>query len=130
MKFIQRIIEIIFPTKCGICGKIMHESLCTKCKTLIKQQEIMKKQIKIRQEEDYTLLSCFLYDGLIRKKILELKFHDRVYLAKMFAKILVENEKTCRFLKSYDIIIPVPAHPRKKLERGYNQTEQIVKEIR
>lgn len=47
----------------------------------------------------------------------------------MFAKILTENEKICRFLKSYDIIIPVPVYFTKKWKRGYNQTEQIAKEM-
>lgn len=32
-------------------------------------------------------------------------------------------------LKSYDIIIPVPLHKKRLLERGYNQTELIAKKL-
>ena len=44
-------------------------------------------------------------------------------------KVLLNNKKICEILKSYDIIISVPIHDKRKKERGYNQTELIAKEI-
>ncbi len=35
----------------------------------------------------------------------------------------------CDFINSYDIIIPVPIHNRRKMERGYNQSLLIIKEM-
>ena len=35
----------------------------------------------------------------------------------------------CDILKSYDIIIPVPIHNKRRKQRGYNQTELIAKEL-
>ena len=46
---------------------------------------------------------------------------------KAFAKNMLKNKKTFGFLKKYDIIIPVPIHKKRKLDRGYNQTELIAK---
>jgi len=129
LNFSENILNLIFPETCGICGKIAKESLCPKCKQKLKKIQTVKKQIKIRQEENYVLLSVFSYQDCIRELLLEFKFHDGAYLAKMFAKILTENEKICRFLKSYDIIIPVPVYFTRKWERGYNQTERMGKEI-
>ena len=48
---------------------------------------------------------------------------------KTFAKLILKNEKICRIIKSYDIIVPVPIHKKRKNERGYNQSELIAKEI-
>ena len=48
---------------------------------------------------------------------------------KTFAKLILKNEKICRIIKSYDIIIPVPIHKKRKHERGDNQSELIAKEI-
>ena len=42
---------------------------------------------------------------------------------------IINNKKIYDFLKSYDIIIPVPLNKSRKKERGYNQTELIAKEI-
>ena len=47
----------------------------------------------------------------------------------MFCEIILEDKKTCEFLKSYDIIIPVPVHRKRKRLRGYNQSELIAKEL-
>lgn len=43
--------------------------------------------------------------------------------------MIIKNKKICRFLKTYDIIIPVPIHKKRMKQRGYNQTELISKKI-
>ena len=65
----------------------------------------------------------------IRDKILAYKFDDKAYYYKTFVNILLNNKKMCEILKSYDIIIPVPIHNKRRKERGYNQTELIAREI-
>ena len=75
------------------------------------------------------LLYIFKYEKLIRKLILQYKFFDKAYLSNTFEKIILNNEKNCRILKLYDIIISVPMYKNKKKERGYNQTELIAKQI-
>lgn len=54
---------------------------------------------------------------------------DKSYLYKTFVNFIIKNEKFCRFLKSYDIIIPVPISLKRKKERGYNQSTLISREI-
>ena len=61
--------------------------------------------------------------------IIDYKFNDKSYLYELFEKCIIKNKNACNFLKSYDIIIPVPLHRKKKLQRGYNQCELIAKEI-
>jgi len=129
LKIYRILLEYIFPSTCGVCGKICADSLCKKCELSLRKLEVSKKQIKIRKDEDYILFYEFPYTDIIRQMLLEFKFKDKPYIAKTFVKIMLQNEKVCRFLKSYDIIIPVPAYFLKKWKRGYNQTEQIIKEI-
>ena len=43
--------------------------------------------------------------------------------------ILLKDKKSVEILKSYDIIVPVPIHNKRRMERGYNQTELIAKEL-
>ena len=87
--------------------------------------------IVIKPENKYfkELISILKYEGLIRDKILQYKFEDKAYIYKTFAKIVLKNKKVCGLLKKYDIIIPVPIHKKRKLQRGYNQTQLIAKEI-
>lgn len=65
----------------------------------------------------------------IRKNILDYKFNDKSYYYKAFVNILLKDKKMCEILKSYDIIVPVPIHNKRRMERGYNQTELIAKEL-
>ena len=69
------------------------------------------------------------YEGIVREKILDYKFNEKAYLYKTFSKIILNNKKICSFLKSYDIIVPVPVSKKKLNIRGYNQTELIAREI-
>ena len=66
---------------------------------------------------------------MIRKIILNYKFHDKSYLYKTIVNFLLKNEKLFENLKSYDTIIPVPISTKRYKERGYNQSYLIAKEI-
>ena len=126
--FINHILNLIYPNVCGICGKICKESLCKKCE--IKLDNIKKFKIdKIKDKNFEKHLYIFKYEGIIKEKLIEFKFNQKPYICKTFVKFLIKNKKICRFLKSYDIIIPVPIHYNRKLERGYNQSALIVKQI-
>ena len=124
---LENILELIYPTTCGFCGKICKEAICKKCEINLRKYEINL----IRKNKKYYSQSMHLYryEGDIRNKIIDYKFNNKPYLYKTFAKIILKNKKICVFLKSYDIIIPVPIHKQRKLKRGYNQTELIAKEI-
>lgn len=68
----------------------------------------------------------FEYTGIIREKIINYKFNEKSYLYKTFAELItgIELEK---FIKEYDIIIPVPLSKKRMKERGYNQSLLILK---
>ena len=70
-----------------------------------------------------------MYQGIIRKLILNYKFQDKTYLYKTFVKFLLKNKKIVENIKTYDIIIPVPMYKTKKWLRGYNQVELIAREL-
>lgn len=122
------ILELIYPCTCGICDKICKEALCKKCEIQLKKHEInvIKKYNNKHFDES---IHIFKYEDIIRKKLVEYKFQDKSYLYKTFSKIILKNKKVCGNLKKYDIIIPVPIHRKRKLIRGYNQTELIAKQI-
>ena len=125
---IQQIINYIFPNVCGICGKIDKTSLCPSCR--VKLKPFLKAKVqKIRDKNFLYLAYLFKYSGIIREKLISYKFNDHSYLYKTFSKIIIKNKKICRFIKKYDIIIPVPIHKKRFSQRGYNQSELIAREI-
>ncbi len=129
MNLLEKIPEYIFLPSCGVCKKLGEGYLCNKC-----GKDIEKYKIELIESEKINGIQVekiylFKYLGIIRRKIIEYKFNDKPYLYKMFCKTIIENKKTCEFIKSYDIIIPVPIYKKRKKSRGYNQSELISREI-
>ena len=124
-------IDFIYPPCCLICGKYNEKYLCNKCEKAISKNSTFRYITKNKLEEKNfeKLLYIFPYESDVRKLIINYKFFDKSYLYKIFSKIIIKNEKICRILKSYDIIIPVPIHKKRKKQRGYNQSELIARDI-
>ena len=120
------ILNLIFPPKCGFCGKIedinSEKFICNQC---LNKLEVFRLKNKIDDE----VYSIYEYKSIIRNAILDYKFRDKSYLYKTFKTCILFDKKVCNFIKSYDIISPVPLYYSRFLERGYNQTALICKEL-
>ncbi len=80
-----------------------------------------------RQTELDGIRSPFRFDGVVRKAIHELKYHNLRAIAGCLAGLLAV------YLQSNplpgEILIPVPLHPRRLRERGYNQSNLLAREL-
>jgi len=65
-----------------------------------------------------------LYAGNLRKAILHLKFHGRGNLGHRLGALLERVWKALPEPDS-DIVVPVPLHPSRRRERGFNQAELL-----
>lgn len=115
-------LNLIFPPTCEICGKV-GTYLCDKCYFKIKKYEI--NYISKNKE----IFCMYRYKDKIRELLIDYKFNDKSYLYNFFSELLIKNKKVCKILKSCDIIIPIPLHKKRKLDRGYNQSELILRDI-
>lgn len=131
MQFLEKILEYIFLPTCGVCGKLGEGYLCGKCEKELKKYEVIEESINnnILNKERIDKMYIFKYTELVRNLILQYKFNDKAYLYRTFCEFIVKNKKVFDFIKSYDIIIPVPIHKARMRERGYNQSELIAKEL-
>ena len=130
MKIINRILDVIYPPVCGICGKLNTNSLCNKCKNKLQNQisykiEDYSNSVSYFDEHIY----LFKYTGEIRKLILDYKFNEKSYLYETFVNFLKNNEKISAKFYKYDIIVPVPISKKRFKERGYNQSSILARKI-
>ena len=117
----MKILDLLFPPTCEFCGKV-GKYVCDNC---------YKKVIylELKKEEKNDKFFMYKYDNEIRKLILKYKFEDKSYLCNFFADKILNSSEAVEFIKQYDIIIPVPLHKKRFLERGYNQTKEVAKII-
>ncbi len=133
LKIQEKILNLIYPQTCGICGKIATNSLCKKCEIELKKQEesqiIGNNKEEIENKNFDELIYMFKYEGQIRKLILDYKFNEKSYIYLTFVNFLLKNKKIFEKIKNYDTIIPVPISKKRNKTRGYNQSLLIAKEI-
>ena len=120
----EYLLDIIFPKKCGNCGKLSSAWVCDNCFENLKYGNIQK----IEKGEINYLISLFSY-GEIRDKMLKFKFNDEPYIYHYFVELIVRKKEITNILKKSDLIIPVPMYCLKRWKRGYNQSELIAKGI-
>ena len=127
-EIIKYVINLIYPNVCGICDKLCDDDICKKCE--IKLNDISKIKIDRYTNKYFKKhLYIFKYEGIIKERLIKYKFNEKNYIYKAFVKFMLKNKKICDFLKNYDIIIPVPIHTKRRMERGYNQSALIAKAI-
>ena len=122
---IEKLLNIIFPTVCGLCGKIDKRAICPKCYLRIKNEF----KFYCINNNGYYLYFIGFYEGNLRELILKYKFREKSYLAEMFARIIGKNDVFIKAFREYDYIVPVPMHSKNIKLRGYNQSELLCKMI-
>jgi ComF family protein len=75
--------------------------------------------------------SCFIFfeNSVIQKIIHHLKYDQNFHAAKYLGKLIFETFSEIIDGWEADIIIPVPLHKLRQAERGYNQAEEIAREL-
>lgn len=143
------VLNFLYPQCCIICGKLEQNYICKNCEKRFERYrkyneidniKIIENKLNRKVKQPYydinmqrfywdKLLYVFDYKGIIRKYMLEYKFNSKPYLSNFFAYEILKSKKVYEILKFCDIIVPVPMDKKKRLERGYNQTELITEII-
>jgi ComF family protein len=68
-----------------------------------------------------------IYSGNLRRVILHMKFGRRERLGKRLGELLAGTWNSLPELRDHDspVIVPVPLHPSRRRERGFNQAELL-----
>ena len=140
MKWWRLLFDLLFPKICAVCGVPLnyHEQhFCLECYADIPLTHFWNVQDnpaekvfwgRCRVERVYSL---FYYTNNWRKPIHLLKYNGHTPIGKYLGRML--GEKLILFpdnFHQFDYIVPVPLHWKKRLSRGYNQSEVIAHGIR
>lgn len=69
------------------------------------------------------------HEGVSRRLVLALKYAGRPETAELLASATAEDETVQALLKGAELLVPVPAHPLRRRERGYDQAELLAREL-
>ena len=113
---------------CYICHRDLKlkNGICPQC---LSSMNLINKEIGERFP--YLDAAYFLmeYTNLSRQVIKRMKYKEEVYFAKVFGDFMVDFIKIQELMGKIDCITFVPMTKKKKIFRGYNQSELIAKRI-
>jgi ComF family protein len=122
--------DFVFPPVCLGCEKneTEHGLVCADCLdrlSLVATSEDITRPLPdvdhVRALGSYTLPRSSL--------VHELKYRNRQQLAPVLGWALARLVLSDALLKSADRLVPVPLHPARHRERGYNQSELLTREV-
>lgn len=136
----QSIAQVFYPHTCACCGKVMDEAtpFCPSCLRQLPRTEQASHRDNIteqcfsRRVDRFERGAAFLYydkQNPIRQAIHTMKYYERPDIASFLARQAAYDFLSSDFFEGIDIIIPVPLHPKRLRERGFNQSEYIARAI-
>jgi len=126
--FLSGLSSLVFPPVCKVCEKRLYESgefVCRDCwESLVVADRDTLLRKKIPEHLD-AVCSMYVFDENMQKIIHALKYRKYqtlgFQLGKRLGLHLAESPDYCERA----LLVPVPLHPVKLRERGYNQAERI-----
>ena len=119
------ILDTIFPVECLGC-KREGEWLCGECSAKIKLDMYSGHRKFLAR-----VLAFYSYDNeILKKAIHSLKYKFIEELAEPLGELFIEGIRRDNFRPDTDfLIIPVPLHRKRFLERGFNQAEMLARAV-
>jgi ComF family protein len=121
-------IETIRPPVCSRCGMPLDGPVrvepipsglqgpgCVHCQSTPRQLD--------------SLLACAIHSGPLREAIRQFKYEDLRALAAPLGQLMADGWRSLSAYEGDLTIVPVPLHPARQRERGYNQAALLAREL-
>ena len=155
MKIITFITKLLFPSSCPICGEVEEQLLtgdgvaqfcpqrekklvrvrqpfCLKCGKPLEEDRVHREYCADCTKQAHAFSqgrAVFVYQGDIIGSMHRLKYANRRDYAAIYAREAYRTYGGWIRRIAPDMIVPVPLHPRRRRERGYNQAELIAEAL-
>ena len=135
--WLRPLFRLIFPRYCAICGNIINppeDVICSKCnaalpRTRFHQWPENNMEKMFWGKFDIRKAAAFIRyakGGDVALLVKKMKYKGRKDIATGMGRLMAEEiMHSSDFFDGIDCIVPVPMHPDKQKQRGYNQALQL-----
>lgn len=120
--------QCLGPSRCAACDEPLSDGnapgqLCSVCFALCEPCPLDAGTLATQTP---ACRSSFVYEGPLSTALLRLKWQGRDDLARPLGRLL--GPLLRELLDDYDWLVPVPLHPERLRQRGYNQATLLARE--
>lgn len=138
--FFQNLLQTLFPSTCACCGDVLltgEKQICINClanltATFYSAHDDNHTERQLAGRIPYqhaTSLYVFRKGNTVQQLVHAMKFHSNSDLCIFMGRQMgLELLHSGRF-DDIDLLVPVPLHWRRRLQRGYNQSELLCRGI-
>ena len=127
--FANHVLSTLFEPPCAGCRRTLRQPLsgavCDDCWTQLRLAPRLIDQLR----SDGVDWSCAVdrYEGRMKEIIHALKYERRRSIAAPLGELMRATGE--RLLIDADVVVPVPLHPRREYHRGFNQAEDLARQL-
>ncbi|MBF0511815.1 MAG: ComF family protein [Candidatus Omnitrophica bacterium] len=127
INILQGALNLIFPDNCLLCRQFLNSQhkrqVCSKClDSLAFNPTPLTAPDRHKYAFDEPWSVCF-YNETAQKLLHAFKYQGKTSLRKTFVPLMINFiDRHHLTINKYDIIAPIPLHPSRLRERGYNQS--------
>lgn len=125
MRLARFLLDLMFPPVCVGCRR-RGEWLCPKCREGLRRLDGATGHSR-RVGPLEGVWSAYAFDGALRQGIHQLKYRGARHLAEPLGALLLDSWQLG--VPAADVVVPVPLHPSRERERGYNQSALLAAEL-
>lgn len=147
MEALRALGEWVYPPRCAGCGAFTREVFCEKCGKSIRRLRgplchacgrgllpgaAADRPCSMCEQFRYNFDTCrsaLSYEGAVEAVVKKFKFRRRTIFRGILVSAMLEHIKNHPELFSHlegsDFIVPVPLHPLRLFQRGFNQSELL-----
>ncbi len=121
------LIHFLFPPACPGCRRsgLNREGFCPSCEFLSERFDAMTAK---PLESAFPVHSPYVYGGPVRDAILRFKHSGHLDAGRVMARLMADHLRHC-LVCDVDVVIPVPSHRKRQVQRGFNPAALLAREI-
>ena len=128
--------QLLFPRVCAVCGASLikgEDEICISCivkmprtNMYLQKNNVVEKRFWGKVNVERATAYFYFEKGSNYQKILHsLKYKDNKEVGYVMGSLAASELLSNDYFADVDLILPVPLHPKKLAQRGYNQSECI-----
>jgi ComF family protein len=126
-RWIDRVGGLLLPPRCVLCGARGQPpcvDLCAACEASL---PVAEQPCLVGPAPLQRIFAPFAYGHPADHLVHALKYRGQLAVARVLGGLLGQRVELAGLAAGVDIIVPVPLHPQRHAERGFNQSHEIAR---